>query len=1301
MNEKVTIENIQKQNSDYNNAVQARNQYESLLLLSRDVFTEYIRFLFELIQNADDAKATEINIVVLANYLVISHDGEAFSKEDVEGICNVGSGTKKSKSNTTGYKGVGFKSVFGKSTCVSIFSNGFQFKFDEVFPQAKYPVMPWQIIPQWTDLPKQISEALKGKVWNVSTVIRLDITKDLIADLKELLNTSQILLFLRSVQKISARGQVEVSIEKKTISLGQVELTKNNSEKTNWIVRNIQDKVDKNIKEKIAPDQNIPDKIKFATTFDISFAAKVEKGKIVALNERESLIFTYLPTKVKNFGFPFLLNSNFLADTSREKLHEDNAWNQWLMEIAGKKIVDWLAELANTDYALQILHLLPEQSKSTTNRLTSNFFDSFHSYCQEKPFVPNRRNELKIPSDIVIDETGLSNETGFIAPKVLIDFINKGREESKFKSDAFVNPKLQLAVEKLPTLGSVKFDLNNLEDFFTDDIFQESQDVSQNFSLIKYFFKKAGNKAEWNFKLKSIPFVWAKRVGLKAPLQLMFPTPEGVELKDADEVKSSIPEIHKDVYAQIENHTEIKLWLANLGVKESEQILDAIVDNASSIITASNYLKITRYLFNSYKQGLLEGTFYKLSKLNLYTTKKEFRQANECYLSDIFEPNLKLEKINKLGNYVSNKYKDDSDLPSEWKAFFIKIGVAENISIQHIETSRHSSNQKIPDTYFVEVGASAHQQATNANYHPHLVHDTNPIEIDKISFTEFASEYEFSKLYWNQVLQNISPESIPENAKLHWGYYGSKWSVENYIQWSLKNQNLFPTTTRVCLSANEVFINEREIVKIAGKYLPVLDCETVVSEDWLKLIPLKEKLLIEDYLSILSGISEEIEKENSVTEISKERIAIVYERLNSKLTNKSIEVISDWSNKNKLLSNKNKMNSPHDLFWLKEQTDSLVNDDLDTIYFPADLLNETDTEKLLNAFSVIIISDFKLLTEKPSANDSLQNELLAISPYLSAIIEKKDGVDFETSFVKLKNEIKKLKVVNSANLELAYIHNEQQRVISKLDSYFDENSNTLYFKGQWESPTTMYSLVEHISKALHIEKHKEELRLFLQLESSAITDWLKSKFDIVKSDVEIKPTVSKFIAELIPATEEEIKVSDSGILTDNSSIKTRISINEEAQEIVFSTLERNNFKVDKRQKITFTILEGVESPNGKLIKVVVKSAKAGRIYFTPLEWLALAEEDSQLFVLTAGNRVRNVTLSDLQKINDEFHMRFNTGMFVLSNLKVLANFFKGLPYTHFIFNAPESTTDYLQEFGLNQRNPTASDLSADDKNLLH
>jgi len=135
-------------------------------------------------------------------------------------------------------------------------------------------------------------------------------------------------------------------------------------------------------------------------------------------------------------------------------------------------------------------------------------------------------------------------------------------------------------------------------------------------------------------------------------------------------------------------------------------------------------------------------------------------------------------------------------------------------------------------------------------------------------------------------------------------------------------------------------------------------------------------------------------------------------------------------------------------------------------------------------------------------------------------------------------------------------------------------------------------------------------------------------------------------------------------------------------------------------QINFTIVEGITNPSGKPIKLVVKSGKAGKIYFNPNEWLSLTEPDSQLFVVTRGNVVRNVTLSDIESLNDTFHMRLNTQSFAMTNLKVFAKFFQYLPYTHFIFETPESTTDYLQQFGLSERNSSSSELSADDKNLL-
>lgn len=182
-------------------------------------------------------------------------------------------------------------------------------------------------------------------------------------------------------------------------------------------------------------------------------------------------------------------------------------------------------------------------------------------------------------------------------------------------------------------------------------------------------------------------------------------------------------------------------------------------------------------------------------------------------------------------------------------------------------------------------------------------------------------------------------------------------------------------------------------------------------------------------------------------------------------------------------------------------------------------------------------------------------------------------------------------------------------------------------------------------------------------------------------------------------SEEDILISPS--LFDGSSKRSRISINEEAKETILKTLKNQGFEISDNFQIKYTIAEGIISPTGKPIKIVIKGGKAGKIYFNPNEWLALTKPDSQLFVVTKNNVVRNITLSDLESVNDTFHMRFNTLAFSMTNVKAFADFFQYQPFTHFIFESPESTSDYLEQFGLNERNPSFSELSADDINLLH
>ncbi|CAF3272127.1 unnamed protein product [Rotaria sp. Silwood2] len=71
------------------------------------------------------------------------------------------------------------------------------------------------------------------------------------------------------------------------------------------------------------------------------FAAKYkdpttdENGEMISggmekLREQDSILFSYLPTKISEYKFPVLINANFLTNVNREQIHTDSVWNQWL-----------------------------------------------------------------------------------------------------------------------------------------------------------------------------------------------------------------------------------------------------------------------------------------------------------------------------------------------------------------------------------------------------------------------------------------------------------------------------------------------------------------------------------------------------------------------------------------------------------------------------------------------------------------------------------------------------------------------------------------------------------------------------------------------------------------------------------------------------------------------------------------------------------------------------------------------------------------------------------------------------------
>lgn len=58
------------------------------------LYTDKSHFVYELLQNAEDAGATGIRFVQYSDRLEVMHDGKSFTTENLQGLCDIGSRTR-------------------------------------------------------------------------------------------------------------------------------------------------------------------------------------------------------------------------------------------------------------------------------------------------------------------------------------------------------------------------------------------------------------------------------------------------------------------------------------------------------------------------------------------------------------------------------------------------------------------------------------------------------------------------------------------------------------------------------------------------------------------------------------------------------------------------------------------------------------------------------------------------------------------------------------------------------------------------------------------------------------------------------------------------------------------------------------------------------------------------------------------------------------------------------------------------------------------------------------------------------
>jgi len=1264
MSLKKDIEKIFLENTDYANPGQAVNQASSLNALSGDLYTDSTRFIYELLQNADDSavdgKLVRVWIKIFGNNLVIAHSGKSFTSRDLHGICNVNNGTKRSDVSKTGYKGIGFKSVFGQSDKVTIYTKGEYFRFDSSFHfKWKWPEsqknweenndrpfqFPWQIIPIYTptsEIEVHLNNYLSNIDANVATIIEMNNPTETLQAADKLSMNLNMFLFLKNISEINFDINNSVTIEIIRTCDNRITLKKGNTQISKWLINTINLNIPQELKLLLQEERNIPEKLLTTDTIEVSLAAKLDDEGITKLSNQEKLLYSYLPTEDTKYPFPVLVNTSFLTSSNRESLHVDSNWNKWIFKMVAIEIFKWIAKLVQTEFESQAYKLIPDEIHS--NALSAEFNQGRKEAIKNIPFIVSNDGDLVKISETIVDFTFLSTKE-FIVKNSIKDFVIQNKLNE-------IDPLIKFAkytkyFSDFKKLGCTYFEWKDLKSYLCSKHFKETHTITNNIKLIRYFKELYESEKVKEFSLvflKNIPFIWDHKNNLNYPEKVCFPTAED---ENWNNPSTQLSFLHLELQTWLLENLDVRHWLEKIGIQEKTDITyiyQTIIPNIDTCISVENAVQTISDLFSLYKKGTLNSNLLKkLSRINLLTQKGTLCPAKDCFLSDYYVPRLQIGKILDKDIFVSEIYCSNVREKDHWKQFFKILGVQDGISPIKI-TKRLEKSFLINSNFKKEYFENDDQKFT-----PFLTTFksdafNNLTTLNYISDTE--DNLEFASIFWRDFIENYTPDDIKEPAIAYWGRSSregqiSGSSVKNYIPWFIKNNKCLPTLSNQCENSFNILLNTEDLKSISGPYLNVFNGPDL-SSDWRSFLNFRTNIELDDYLTLLNAIHVDVKESGEIKESNLKRVQDIYTALLKQCANWSNEDIlkvEQWATSNFLLNTKNLFTECSNLKYFIDGNETIFQDQYNFIKLNAANKNHPDLEKLLTHFKVTILcqSQFELINNQVEKCSSLSNKLKNILPYFNIWIGDNSNDPHITKILEsLPDKISALEIYQSEELKITY---KGIDFVKSVNIHFNEN--ILYVTNPWNSNNVLlklsevlcryFELIGHDKKLDYLLRSNEiEIRNYFVQEGISIPDGLAEL--IHNDDKDVKNI--KSIEEIIHAVEEKEISPEFFHLSKNEYSRLRYikQLIPQAVTIIIKHLEKlPEYDCLNNHMISESIIGGI-TKNGNEIAIVARPSDDNKVllYYTS-EFDVLQYVDSELWYVHGNNIPRQITLGHLLK----------------------------------------------------------------------
>ena len=640
-------------------------------------YSDQAHFIYELLQNANDAKATKSSFQLTTDGLYFRHNGEILfsvsnpetEDQDKENntLGHINSITAIANSNKTessiGKFGVGFKAVFQYTETPHIYDPYFQFRIDRF-------IVPVKLDNDLAD--RQKDETVFYFPFNKAEMSAEKAHSDILEKLKKLVFPT---LFLSNLQEVKWNANSDAG-----------EYTKKNN-KPKQADDITYEKLE--LYQQIGLQQTKEKLYLFSRSTEENHSYSIgffldEKDK---LTPKQFSAFCFFPTK-ETTNLNFILHAPFLLTDSREGIHRSKEHNTKMVELLSQLAADSLLilkELKLIDD--EILDIIPYKNIEYGH---NDFFDDFYQKIKQK-----LKTEEILPAK---DKTFASKRNAYWAdsPDLANLFSNEqlaelvknenakwvfstiGRTRDKEITDYIDGGSERSWDRKEPNLIKSNMDFENkIADLITSNFIK-----NQSNEWLHKFYEYLSERKSYQDKFKTKPIFKDIQGNAVAAFERNNEELHGILFLPLDEASST----YKTIDPELLKNKKTKEFIENLGIKKPS-LKDEIYNNIlplyekdGEIDTETHFKKFFTYWKNAGRPeefiSLLEDKEFVSYKTNEDET--TYRGiANEIYyptseLVKYFEskPDTKFVDLDDYYSFITEE-KEQQIL----KDFLLKLGV--------------------------------------------------------------------------------------------------------------------------------------------------------------------------------------------------------------------------------------------------------------------------------------------------------------------------------------------------------------------------------------------------------------------------------------------------------------------------------------------------------------------------------------------------------------------------------------------------------------------------------------------------